>query len=455
MQKKKFAAFTMMILIVLSFFTPTVAAAVTYEPENTQISLQAAYMVNLDTNTPIYAKNEEQTLCPASLTKIMTATLVLESLTEEQLQTKIVCSEEIMNDPYWAKASASMSGFVAGEEVRIIDLLYALILQSACEIGNVLGDYVGREIYGGDIQTFIDKMNTRAKELGCENTHFVNTHGLHDDNQYSTAYDLFLIAQNALQYPLFQEIAGTPVYEVAPTNKTAENKKLIHTHQMLFSSSEYYYDAAKGLKTGTTDENTQNLATLAEQDGFSYLLIALGGLDRNEAGVRTYTVYKDSLNLLKWAFNSFAIRNVLETKDLITEIPVRLSTTKDHIIALPAEDVSLLMPDSIDLSAIQRIPHVEESMDAPIKAGEKVGTLELKLKDETLATVDLVADSSVDRSTFLFVTDQIRKFFSQSLIQIALILLAVLIVAYVIFAMIYNKKKRTRRSPYRMSNRRK
>ncbi|MGI5958068.1 MAG: D-alanyl-D-alanine carboxypeptidase family protein [Massiliimalia sp.] len=454
MHKKKFVAFTLIVLMLTSFFVPTVAAAVTYEPENTQISCESAYMVNLDTDTPIYAKNEDEMLCPASLTKIMTATLVLESLSEEQLQTKIPCPESIMNDPYWVNASASISGFVAGEEVRIIDLLYALILQSACEIGDVLGDYVGREIYGGDIQTFIDKMNTRAKELGCENTHFVNTHGLHDDNQYSTAYDLYLITKNALEYPLFREIAGTAVYEVAPTNKTPENKKLIHTHQMLFSSSEYYYKAAKGVKTGTTDENTQNLATLAEQDGFSYLLIAMGGLDRNEAGVRTYTVYKDSLNLLKWAFNSFEIRNVLETKDLITEIPVRLSTTKDHIIALPAEDVSLLMPDSIDLSAIQRIPHVDKVMDAPIQAGEKIGTLELKLKDETLATVDLVSDSTVERSTFLFIGDQIRKFFSQPIIKIALILLVILIIAYVIFATWYNKKKKARRSPYRMSNRR-
>lgn len=108
--------------------------------------------------------------------------------------------------------------------MRIFDLLVALLLQSACEIGDVLGDYIGREIYGGDIQTFIEKMNIKAKELGCENTHFANTHGLHDDNQYSTAYDIYLITEHALDLPRFKEIVKEPVWEVAPTNLTPENK---------------------------------------------------------------------------------------------------------------------------------------------------------------------------------------------------------------------------------------
>ncbi len=447
MHIQKTAIFTL-VIILISFFTNTVSAAVTYEPENTTINSESAYMVNLDTDTPIYAKNKDQLLCPASLTKIMTATLVLETLTDEQLNKKIVCPTSIMTDSYWIESQASLSGFLPGEEVRIFDLLVALLLQSACEIGDVLGDYIGREIYGGDIQTFIEKMNIKAKELGCENTHFANTHGLHDDNQYSTAYDIYLITEHALDLPRFKEIVKEPVWEVAPTNLTPENKKLIHTHKMLASSSDFYYKPALGIKTGTTDENTQNLATLAEQDGFTYLLIVMGGLDRDESGVRTQTVFRDSINLLKWAFNYFDIRNVLETTTLVAGVPVRLSAIKDQVIAQPAEDISVLMPENIELSSIQQIPHVPKFLDAPIKQGDKIGTLELKLKDEVLVTVDLVASETIERSTFLYILDQVKKFFTQPMIQIGLIVLAVLIFLYIIITAIYNHKRKSVKFQY-------
>ena len=452
MRIKKFTFFTVVVLM-LSFFSSTVSAVVTYEPEETEIRSESVYMVNLDMGTPIYAKDPDKILCPASLTKIMTAILVLEAIPEDQLETTIItCPAEILVDPIWQ--DASLGDFRIDEQVRAIDMLYALILASACEAGSVLADYVGREYYDGDMQTFIDRMNTKAKELGCENTHFANAHGLHDDQQYSTAYDMYLITQYALENPIFKEMSTSVDWIMPVTNKHAEQRIIVHTNYMtsFYRGGEYYYEYVKGIKTGTTSENTQNLVSMAENNGYTYLLVVFGGLDRDENNVRTHTTYVDTKNLYKWAFNKFEIRTVVQATEPIVEIPVKLSANKDHVIATPEKDVSLLMPNDIELSSVQKLAHVKDSLDAPVKAGDVIGTLDLKLKDDVLATVNLVASDSVDRSTFLFMLDRVQNFFSLIYVRVAAIVLAILIIAYLIFTVAYNKNRQ--KSKYKTKRRR-
>ena len=443
--RRRIVAVLMTTVVLLSVFAANVSAAVTFEPENTQILCQSAYMVNLDKDIPVYKKNENEVLCPASLTKIMTVILALEAIPDKaELETRtVVCSAEILADPIWQ--IASLGGFLAGEEVRLLDLIYSVMLYSACEGASILADYIGREFYGGGIPEFIDKMNEKAAELGCENTHFANAHGLHDDQQYSTAYDMYLISKYALQNPLFKEISTSTDWTMHATNKH-DQYVIPHTNEMLspWRGGDYYYEPVQGVKTGTTEENTQNLVTIAKEDGDTYLLVLFGGRDRDENGKRLHETYKDTKNLYMWAFNTLEWQTVLEKGNTQAgaEVPVNLAISKNYVIAVPNDDVSLLIPNNIDPTAIQYLPKTEKSVDAPVKKGDVVGVLELKLKDETLATVDLVASENIDRSTMLYIFSEIKNFFSQIYVKIAGIAIVVLMLIYIVFAVIYNRRRK-------------
>lgn len=453
--KKRIISALAAAVLTFSVFATSVSAVVTYEPESTKILCQSAYMVNMDKDVPVYKKNENEVLCPASLTKIMTVLLALEAIPDKaELESRtVVCSADILANPLWQ--IASLGGFLAGEEVRILDLLYSVMLYSACEGADILADYIGREFYGGGIPEFVDKMNEKAAELGCENTRFANSHGLHNDQQYTTAYDMYLITKYALQNPLFKEISTSTDWTMPATNKR-DQYVIPHTNEMLsvWRGGDYYYEPVKGIKTGTTEENTQNLVTMAEADGSTYMLVVLGGRDRDEEGNRLHETYKDTKNLYKWAFKTLEWQTVLEKGNAAAgaEVPVNLAISKNYVIAVPNEDVSLLMPNNIDPTAIQYLPKTEESIDAPVKKGQVVGELELKLKDETLATVDLVASENIDRSTLLYIFSEIKNFFSQIYVKIAGIAIVVLMLVYIVFAVIYNHRRK--KAGYRPSGKR-
>lgn len=429
----------------------TVFAAVTYEPSSFTLSAESAYLVNTDTETVIYEKNPNEKLAPASLTKIMTAVLVLEyyqgvdeSTTEQNLSQVIVTAPSYIFDELYL-LNASTADIRQGEEVRMLDLLYALMLASACEAGSIIADYMG----GGNIQTFVDQMNQKAVELGCENTHFMNPHGLDDPNQYTTAYDMYLITKYALSLPLFEKISTTVSYEMPATNKHADTRWVVHTNNMLSAvrGGSLYYKPVRGIKTGTTSADTKNLVSLAEKDGYNYMAIVLGCPMYDSAGNSISNSYIDTKNLYEWAFDSFENRKVIETNYRAGEAEVRLAKGKDYVILIPKEDVSLLMPNDIDLSTVQKIVTLNEDITAPVKAGEEVlGTLTLKLKDEVLATVDLVATEDVERSTFLYVLDRIKYFFSLIYVKIAIAILVVLIIMYI--GCVVSLKRQKKRNRY-------
>jgi D-alanyl-D-alanine carboxypeptidase (penicillin-binding protein 5/6) len=449
---KKLTAVLSAAVLTATVCAQTVFGAVTYEPDSFAVSAQGAYLINTDTDTLIYAKNEEEQLPPASLTKIMTAILVLEkyrgadeSSTEQNLSDVVVTAPGYVFDELFT-LNASTADIRRGEEVRMIDLLYALLLASACEAGSIIADYMG----DGDIQAFVDQMNEKAKEIGCKNTHFTDPHGL-DDNQYTTAYDMYLITKYALSLPMFEKISTTVSYEMPATNKHESTRYVIHTNNMLSQvrGGSLYYKPVKGIKTGTTGLDTKNLVSIAEKDGYHYLAVVLGCPVYDAQGNKVSNSYMDTKNLYEWAFDDFEIRKILDTEYRAVEAPVKLAKDKDYVIAVPKEDISLLMPSNIDVSTIQKIPELKEDLKAPLKAGEDiVGTLTLKLKDEVLATVDLVAAENIEQSKVLFVLDEVKHFFSLIYVKIGLAVLLVAILVYIGFTIsLYRKKKRGR---YRM-----
>jgi D-alanyl-D-alanine carboxypeptidase (penicillin-binding protein 5/6) len=262
------------------------------------ISSETVVLINLDNGTTVYELNETKKMYPASLTKLVTAMVTLDKVKNTdntKYEAPFVIFDELQGQ------GASMVGYSPGEVITVTDLLYSLLIHSACDSAGILAWNVG-----GTQSKFIDMMNEKATAIGCTDTNFVNPHGLYDSNQYTNAHDMALIAQYAYKnYPKLIEIACTKEYTMKATNYQSEGWKTIkHTNKMLDPNSEYYYQYAKGLKTGTLDESGRCLITIASKEGNNYLLVSLGSPLYDAKHNAVYDVFTDHKNFYDWVFDS-------------------------------------------------------------------------------------------------------------------------------------------------------
>lgn len=414
------------------------ASAEGYKPPF-DINSQYVYMVNTDTDTVIYESSADKPVPPASLTKIMTFILAVENIPDLE-NTKITAPSYIYDELYLS--GASTADIRRGETVTALDLLYAMMLPSSCEAASMFADYIG----GGSIPAFVDMMNAKAKVIGCKNTHFANAHGLHDPQQYSTAYDMYLITQYAMQYPIFEKVCNTPSYQLTVETTRSPNTWYIQqTNKMIVPGTSVYYEAMSGIKTGTLPEIGSNLVSTASQNGYHYMLVTMGAPLYDENGEQNYPPlsFVDAQNLYDWAFETFRIKTILEDNEIITEIPLALAE-QDYVRLMTYDEVTSLLPADSDASTIQRVVTKPDSLSAPIRQGDVLGTLELRSAGETLAVVDLVAMEDVERDLWLYAQDVTARFFSQSHVQLMLGGLVVLFLLYLIAVIRYNTKKRRR-----------
>lgn len=226
-----------------------------------------AILVRLDGHTILMRKKSEQKIYPASLTKIMTAIIAIESL--PNLQDKIELPDSMFQELY--KANASMAGFQPDEKVKAIDLLYGVMLPSGAECCIGLADHIA-----GSERDFVVKMNQKAKILGMSNTHFTNSTGLQDNNHYTTVKDLSILLSYALQNNTFRDIFTASHYSTAPTNKHSNGITFNSTMFKNIESPVINGGKILGGKTGYTDEAGLCLASLAQKGGKEYVLVTAG-----------------------------------------------------------------------------------------------------------------------------------------------------------------------------------
>lgn len=293
------------------------------------------------------------------------------------------------------------------------DLMYCLLLPSANEAANILAEAVC-----GDVASFIELMNQRARELGCTGTHFANTHGLHDDDHYTTAYDICLFTREALKHDLIREVVGTSVYTVPATN-LSEPREFYNTNALLsnWHYMGYVYDKAIGVKTGTTPEAGRCLVSAAV-DGDEYLIAVILGAEPavREDGSTDLKQFSESTALLKWGFRNFQRTTISQ------EAPPRGRSERHPVPGRqpspgpsPVGTLERTLPVDMDLEAIEpTISLFQDTVEAPVKEGQVMGTMTLTYDGEVFGTLDLVATTSVDRSELLYRQEQIRQFFANS-----------------------------------------
>lgn len=303
--------------------------AADYWPDAPETLSPSVILMEESTGTILYEKNMDEAHYPASITKIMTTLLALEN---GNLSDMVTFSDDAINN---TEGSGIARDY--GEQMTLEQCLYGVMLESANECAYAVAEHVG-----GTVENFVDMMNAKAKELGCTNTHFANPHGLQDENHYTTAHDMALIAQAAYQNETFRIIIGTKMYTIPPTNKHAEETVLRNHHDMLCTyhnaNRKYLYPYCVGGKTGYTATANSTLVTYAEKDGMTLICVVMNTQSPNQ--------FIDTVNLFDYAFDNFQVLNVSENDtDYSAEATVDngnldniapfVELDKDAVIVLP------------------------------------------------------------------------------------------------------------------------
>ena len=369
---RRAAALLLTAALALTLVLPGLAA---YEmPIQTVNEGESVYLFNADIDKPILEQNADQQRYIASLTKMMTALLFLESGKDMNAEITIPASltqefKDIQN------ANGSTINLRIGETVRRIDLLYGLLVASANDAASVIAS----DVSGGDLTAFVARMNQRAKELGCTGTSFTCVHGLYDYGNVSSAHDLALIAKACAENETYMQVANTLSYTLPATNLHQNERTITSTNLMLNPEYPYYRDYIRGMKTGFTTLAGRCYVTFAQKDGHTYGLVVLGSdLDN---------IYREASEILDWAFASFSDRELVDTETPLTTAPLKKCRSYEEVELYAAAPVSGYghADDKVTFTY-----DLQENISATVKDGAVLGTATVYLDGYEVGTVDLV-----------------------------------------------------------------
>lgn len=341
-----------------------------------ELTCAAAVLIDPETRQVLYEHNADERRAVASLTKMMTALLVVES---GNLDRTITVSANA------AAVGQTTMNLTAGEEIKLRDLLAGIMLPSAND-----GATACAEAVSGSVEAFVELMNKRAAELGLHGTAFTNPHGLHEDGHYSTARDMAILALHVMGRPELRPIVRATEMIVPWPGKPYE-RKLVNRNRLLAQ-----WDAADGVKTGYTRQAGNCLAASAYVDGWRLVGVVLSAENTRA----------DARELLEWGFNSF-YKVALVSKDLTKANLVVNRGTQDTVDTRAATDVIAVLPrnQKPDDPLL-----VDTSCDAPVAVGDVVGQLTVTMPDGSLEHVDLIAEESVALSTWARLIDETWSF---------------------------------------------
>lgn len=421
--KKKIIA---LIFIFLLCFSLPVSA---YQINDYDMHHEAGMLVSLDTGDVLYSKNADARMYPASITKLMTALVMVENIPD--LDNTYITYTKTANDRILGTGSVVMN-LKVGEEISAKDALASLLVSSCGDVAYAIAEHVS-----GDIDGFVDLMNKKAEDLGLENTHFTNPVGLHSDDHYTSAKDIYVFAKLAFENELIKELSSSTRYTVSATNMSKE-RVLVTSNLMITRSSNVFYRYAVCGKTGYTDKSKRCLVSIASYNGYNYMSILLGA--PSPRGVRYDFI--DAANMFRWAFNNFEYKTLLDSGTPVTEAKVELSMDTDHVALNFEKPLKALLPKDADSSTISyKIALSKESFDAPIKKGDVLGTADIYYAEEKLGTLNLIAAESIDSSFILIVVRAAKNFLTSGFMKVVYILIGLAAVVFIGFIIKLNLKK--------------
>jgi len=383
---KNFFIFLLLFLLLL----PSIVLASDDTTTNFSIESPAGILIESKTGKVLFEKNSNEKMYPASLTKVLTAIIILEN-----------CDlNEIATVSYDAVMSVS-SGYVTanlqvGEELTVEQLLNVMLIGSSNDSANVLAEHVS-----GSIEDFAILMNNKAKEIGCTNSNFLNPSGAHEENHYSTAGDLALITKYAMENDTFREIVKKTSYKLPATNKYPNEDRLFTTTNELIivnnnnRADNYYYQYAIGVKTGFTTPAMNCLIAASSKDNLELITVILGAVQNNDG---LSNKYLETIKMFKYGYSNYAIKKVVNSGDILQSINVAHATKNTKKLDIVAEsDVSALVKiENINDQLLSTVT-LNDEIKAPIKKGDIVGKVSYSVEGITYET-NLLANSDVKKS---------------------------------------------------------
>lgn len=389
--------FKRVILSTLLVFILTTFSITSYAAEKITISSGAGLLIERSSDRILFEKNAYEIMYPASTTKILTAIVVLENAELNELATVSKNALETIPNGYVT------CNLQIGEELSVNDLMYALMVKSANDAAVVLAEHVG-----GSVEGFADMMNQKAKEIGCKNTHFVNPNGIHDENHYTTAYDLYLMADYALSFEHtneFRDFVSRTSYTLPATNLYPADDRIFSTTNELIKINNndridnYYYKNALGIKTGHTSQAGYCLVSSSSRDDLEFISVILdGGFDSKGLSER----YTETIKLFNFGYDNFTLTKIKEANNIIDTIIVEKATKETESLNLLIKDsITVINDKSTDVDKINPDIKLNENIIAPITKGDVLGTITYTV-DDIDYTSDLIAAHDVEKFDITF-----------------------------------------------------
>lgn len=360
--------------------------------QNLTLYSDAAILMDSATGKVLAEKNSNEKMYPASTTKILTAIIAIENC---KLDDKITASyDAVMSIP----VGYSNAAIQPDETLSVEELLNLFLIHSANEVGMIFAEHIS-----GSVENFANLMNQKAAEIGCTNTHFTNPSGIHDEEHYSTAYDMALIAQYCMKNETFRSIVSKPSCEVAATDKY-EERYFVNTNDLIRPSSQYYYQYAIGIKTGFTSQAKNCLIAASKKENMELITVILGAQTTDNGKSARYV---DSINLFEYGFNNYKFQEIKAQNDVIQEINIKNATKETENLQLLLKDsISSIVPMNFNLENLDYSIELNENISAPIAQGATLGKITYNI-DGVTYTSDLVASHNVEKFDLILLIGQI------------------------------------------------
>lgn len=422
-----------LVTMFIVFNLVSVDAAMFYEEP---LDCAAVYVVNKATGMPIVEKNVHEKRSPASLTKMMTYIVASENCENHDVKVKV--RKEVLDlvDP-----ESSGVKLKDGEEITLHNLFNCMLICSSGDAAMVIADYIG----GGSVENFVNKMNEKAKILGCTSTNFANPDGFYNENQYTTVEDMYKITTFAMGFPEFMTIVSKTECNVFGDDRDP----IITTNKMidLKRGGEYYYPYVKGIKTGYCQEAGRCLASYAEKGENAYVSIVMGGptIDENGVKIEKNMAMSDTKKIYLWAFENLKTLKLYPKEFPIAEINLEYVWKHDKLLLIPDSDFSLNLPLVAKKEDISIKVNAPDSIKAPVEKGDLIGKAEVFYLGQKVGEFNVVSDSTFKKSYTMVILKNLESVIKSPVFIFLLVIFLVFVFFYVV-ALIKENRKRRRKS---------
>ena len=431
---KKTVSFLIVVTLVLSVISGVfgVGAAFAGQEVTKDLLSDVYYLQSLDDGSVFFEKNADKKMPAAAFIKLIAAVVAIEkwgNLDESVTVTKENLS--LVKYDYGVRTAS----YKDGERVSKKELINCLIVYSANDAVSIIAHEVS-----GSLDAFIAEMQSLAEKAGCTSTQVKNIHGFDEDGQYTTAKDIAVFMKYAVGYPVFSEAISA---ESVTLKATAENEERTFksSNKMKMSSiADYYHQSVTGGKYTATEKAGECAAVVTNMDGYSYLAVTLGGKlkDIDKDGVNENSCFTDIKKMLNWTYENIRYRVIASPDQGVAYVGVKAGKDTDKIRLVPEKEISSLVPASVTPASVMFEvveDSVKKNITAPVKAGDILGQAKVYYAGGELATINLVAAQTVERSFTGFIMSKISALVGSTFFMVMTILLFLAAAGYLILIM--------------------